>query len=161
MVSKAYLSLGSNLGDREKTLTQAVKDLQANPHIRVEQVSSWYETEPVGKVDQPWFLNGVVEITTDLSPRELLLECQKIENLHGRVRNEKWGPRTLDIDILLYDDLKIQTQELTIPHPRMKERTFVLVPLAELVPHLVLPDGTCIRETLQENSEQKILPWQK
>ncbi|QGP92135.1 7,8-dihydro-6-hydroxymethylpterin-pyrophosphokinase [Neomoorella glycerini] len=137
----AYLGLGSNLGDREGNLQRAVAILTATEGIEVERLSSWYETAPVGKTDQGWFLNGVAKIKTTMLPRELLLTVLAIEQRLGRVRRERWGPRNIDIDILLYDDLTVNEPDLAIPHPRLMERAFVLIPLAEIAPELILPDG--------------------
>lgn len=133
-MNRAYLSLGSNMGDRLELLKKAVHMLNEHEAIQVEVVSSVYETEPVGLTDQPAFLNIVVEITTSLTPVGLLRECQQIEENLDRVRVIRWGPRTIDLDILLYNHENIETETLTVPHPRMHERAFVLVPLAEIAP---------------------------
>lgn len=138
----AYLGLGTNLGDREANLRRALALLAATPGVDVRRVSAVYETEPVGHKEQPWFLNQVVELETRLAPRALLDSALAIEAALGRARRERWGPRTMDIDILLYDDLTLEAPGLTVPHPRLTERAFVLVPLAELVPGLALPGGT-------------------
>ncbi|MSO20017.1 MAG: 2-amino-4-hydroxy-6-hydroxymethyldihydropteridine diphosphokinase [Acidobacteria bacterium] len=138
----AYLSLGSNVGDRMGNLLAALKRIGRTTHSQ-SRTSSVFETEPVDHLDQPWFLNCVAEISTTLSPAELLHQLQKIELQLGRERTVPplipKGPRTLDIDILLYGDLILQSEELTIPHPRMMERRFVLQPLCELAPHLLIP----------------------
>ena len=138
----AYLSLGSNLGARVDTIQRGI-ELIASKAGAVRKVSSIYETEPVDFLDQPLFLNCVLEIETALSPLELLRRLQEIEAACGRVRGISpaipKGPRTLDIDILLYGDLVMRSEELTIPHPRMCERRFVLQPLAELAPQLQIP----------------------
>jgi 2-amino-4-hydroxy-6-hydroxymethyldihydropteridine diphosphokinase/dihydroneopterin aldolase len=133
---RAYLSLGSNLGNREEMLSFAVDALAATPGITVRQVAAVRETDPVGYLEQGKFLNTVVAIDTTLSPRELLLAAQRIEEAAGRVRDIRFGPRTLDIDILLYGSKVIQEDGLIIPHPRMREREFVLVPLIEIAPEL-------------------------
>ncbi|MDN5345185.1 MAG: 2-amino-4-hydroxy-6-hydroxymethyldihydropteridine diphosphokinase [Clostridia bacterium] len=156
----AYLGLGSNLGDREVNLRAAVAILGATAGITVEGLSSWYETTPVGKTDQGLFLNGVVRIKTTLSPRELLQCVLAIEQRLGRVRRERWGPRNIDIDILLYDALTIKEPDLEIPHPRLLERAFVLVPLAEIAPDLILPDGRRAREAVRGLFPgQEVLPY--
>lgn len=142
----AYLGLGANLGDREANLCGAVELLAATPGLRVRRVSSVYETEPVGPREQPWFLNQVVEVETGLSPRALLARALEIEAALGRARRERWGPRTIDIDILLYDDLVLEAPELTLPHPRLTHRAFSLVPLAELVPTRTLPGGQTVAD---------------
>ena len=129
-----YLSLGSNLGDRRATITAGVTRLDALPHTRVLALSSIIETDPVGFTDQPRFLNAAAKLETDLLPHDLLDELQRIEDELGRVRTRRWGPRTIDLDILLYDESVMQTDRLTIPHPRMAGRRFVLAPLAEIAP---------------------------
>lgn len=129
-----YLGLGSNLGDQRRNLEQAVERLNDTPGIRVERVSSFRETEPFGVQDQPVFLNGVVEVDTELDPAALLAAIQQIERDLGRTPTYRWGPRVIDIDILLYDRLRWSTPELTIPHPGLLERPFVTEPLAELAP---------------------------
>ena len=136
----AYLALGSNLGDRRAHLQTALDQLRLHPHVAVRQVSSFWETAPVGgPAGQPAFLNGAAEISTALTPQELMRLLLDIETRQGRVRAERFGPRTLDLDILLYDDLVIQDDLVTLPHPRMQERTFVLGPLAEIAPGVKHP----------------------
>jgi 2-amino-4-hydroxy-6-hydroxymethyldihydropteridine diphosphokinase len=132
-----YLGLGSNLGDREATLCQALERLEGG--VEVARVSSLYETEPVGVVAQPWFLNLVCEGWTELPPGELLQFIRDVEDGLGRVREQRFGPRTVDIDILLYGELIMETPRLRIPHPRLHQRAFVLIPLAELAPELTHP----------------------
>ena len=133
-----YLSLGSNLGDRAANLRAALAALPtANLHVR--KVSSFYETEPVDYLDQPWFLNCVVEGATDSQPIDLLHALRAIESQLGSKKTFAKGPRLLDIDILLFGELSLDTPELQIPHPRMLERKFVLAPLAEIVPQLQHP----------------------
>jgi 2-amino-4-hydroxy-6-hydroxymethyldihydropteridine diphosphokinase len=133
-----YLSLGSNLGDRNANLRAAVERLGA-PDLRVLRVSPIYETEPVDNTDQGWFLNLVVEAETTLFPLQLLARTQKIERALGRVRTVPKGPRTIDIDILLYGTAVMHTGKLEIPHPRLAERRFVLAPLHDLAPELRHP----------------------
>jgi 2-amino-4-hydroxy-6-hydroxymethyldihydropteridine diphosphokinase len=128
---RAYLGLGSNLGDRLETLRRAVELLQAREGVRVVRSSSVYETEPVGP-PQPEYLNAVLEVETDLEPRALLRACLDVERELGRQRREPWGPRTIDVDVLTYGELEVDEPDLRIPHPRMGERAFVLVPLGEL-----------------------------
>ena len=133
---KAFLGLGSNLGDRWQYLRDAVASLPD-----VVAVSPVYETEPVGgPEDQGPYLNLVVELDTDLGPRELLEVARRLESAAGRVRAERWGPRTLDVDVLLVGDMSIDEPDLTVPHPRMFERRFVVAPLADLAPELA-PEG--------------------
>ena len=128
-----YLSLGSNLGDRVKNLKEALTVLDGE-HLTTKRVSSFFETEPVGYREQPWFLNLAVAAETLLSPQELLRRCLEVERGLGRVRDIQGGPRTVDIDILLYDNVVARSSALTIPHERLAERRFVLVPLRELEP---------------------------
>jgi GTP cyclohydrolase-4 len=133
----AYLCLGSNLGEREENLCQALTLLSQK--VNLEEVSSVYETEPVGYKEQPLFLNLVCRITTSLHPEELLHLAKEIEAKMGRVPNFLNAPRPIDIDILFYDNRIIKSHNLTIPHPRLKDRAFVLIPLAEIAPDLVHP----------------------
>ncbi|HEY9582490.1 MAG TPA: 2-amino-4-hydroxy-6-hydroxymethyldihydropteridine diphosphokinase [Savagea sp.] len=136
-MNRVYLSIGSNIGNRMDYLTRAIEQLQHHPAIQVKRQSSVYETEPVGLVDQANFLNIVVEIETNLEADALLQVCQLVEELLGRERVIRWGPRTVDVDILLFNEEVIRTESLIIPHERMHERLFVLVPLLELSPGLV------------------------
>jgi 2-amino-4-hydroxy-6-hydroxymethyldihydropteridine diphosphokinase len=140
-VPTAYVALGSNLGDREGTLLAAVEALGAEDGIRVLSVSRLIDTEPVGYLDQPRFLNGVVALETDVPPRELLERLLALERRFGREREgvPSQGPRTLDLDLLLYGEAEIDEPELRIPHPRLHERAFVLEPLAEVAPGLEVP----------------------
>lgn len=138
-MSTAYISIGSNMGNRYNYLKGAVEQLTSHSRIEVTAISSIYETDPIGYTDQEPFLNMVIKVNTPLSPHELLLEIQKVENDLGRKREIKWGPRTLDLDILLFNNENIETEKLIIPHPRMHERSFVLVPLMEIDQHIVLP----------------------
>lgn len=138
----AYLSLGSNLGNREETLRKAVRQLAAADGVNTLAVSSLYETEPWGKKDQPSFLNIAVSLQTTLTPEELLALAQAVETELGRVRHERWGPRTIDVDILHIEGVERKTPTLTLPHPYMTERAFVLVPLADIAPDLVVMGRT-------------------
>lgn len=140
MAVSAYLALGSNLGDRLETLQRAVELLDARPGIEVIRSSRVYETDPVGP-PQPAYLNAVVEARTDLKPHELLKETQAVEDELGRVRAERWGPRTIDVDVLTFDERTVDEPDLVVPHPRMHERGFVLVPLGELDTDPMLPGG--------------------
>jgi 2-amino-4-hydroxy-6-hydroxymethyldihydropteridine diphosphokinase len=139
---RAYLAIGSNLGDRLAHLQLGVDALARVPGVRVAAVSGVYETAPVGGPPQDAFLNAVVAIETDLSEEELLRQCQQIEELAARERAERWGPRTLDVDILLVDETEFHSADLDIPHPRMWERGFVLAPLRDVAPELVDADRT-------------------
>jgi 2-amino-4-hydroxy-6-hydroxymethyldihydropteridine diphosphokinase len=140
---RAFLGLGSNLGDRLANLQQAVDRLARTEGIRVVRASRVYETDPVGP-PQPDYLNAVVEVATVLRPRSLLEACLGVEAAMGRVRAERWGPRIVDLDVLTYGDEQIDDPGLTIPHPRMLDRAFVLVPLLELEPDPRLPDGRLV-----------------
>ncbi|WFR63640.1 2-amino-4-hydroxy-6-hydroxymethyldihydropteridine diphosphokinase [Paenibacillus amylolyticus] len=132
--SEAYIALGANLGDREQTLFEALSLLDEHPHIFVLRCSALYETEPVGYVDQPAFLNMAVAVQVRLTPEKLLTELLDIENRLGRVRDIRWGPRTVDLDLLWMHGETRDTELLQLPHPRMGERAFVLVPLSDIVP---------------------------
>jgi 2-amino-4-hydroxy-6-hydroxymethyldihydropteridine diphosphokinase len=134
MQGNVYLGLGSNLGERETYLDNAISCLEANNKINVLAKSAMVQTEPVGEVAQPMFLNMAVEIETSLSPNELLQVCLDIELTQGRERLEKWGARTIDIDILFYNDIVFKREGLQIPHPEAHRRVFVLQPLAEIAP---------------------------
>lgn len=135
----AYISIGSNIGDRLNHLTEAVRALHLHEGTTVAAVSSIYETEPVGFTDQADFLNMVVCVETSLEAQGLLGFCQKIEQELGRIRDIRWGPRTVDLDILLYNNDNIETENLIVPHPRMRERAFVLIPLLEIAPLMASP----------------------
>lgn len=141
MTETAYLGLGSNLGDRLASLQRAVDLLGAEAGIALTRCSRVWETDPVGGPPQPDFLNVVVRAEIGLSPRELLAACQRVEAALGRVRDVRWGPRTVDIDILLIDGQEIDEPGLVVPHARLHERAFVLMPLLEIEPDPVLPDG--------------------
>ena len=136
----AFLGLGGNLGDRLDHLNRAVRALDAHPRIVVDEISSVYETEPLGPSDED-FLNICVRVLTDLSPLALLRACQHVEDAQGRERTVRWGARTIDVDVLLYGDRTIAHGDLVVPHPEMSVRPFVLVPLLEVAPGWVLPDG--------------------
>ena len=149
-----YLSLGSNLGDRAAHLQRALDEL-ATAGIEVARVSPFFRTEPLDYRPQPWFLNGVAEIRTELLPLRLLSTLQRIERKMGRRRTLPKGPRTIDLDILFYDNAVVRTPALTIPHPRIGERKFVLVPLGELAPDLRHPvTRKTVREMLGETSDR-------
>jgi 2-amino-4-hydroxy-6-hydroxymethyldihydropteridine diphosphokinase len=139
-MSVVYIGLGSNLGDRAATIRVALDRLAEQPEIEILAVSSLRETDPVGFEDQPRFLNGAAALRTELGPRDLLDRMLEIERGLGRVREgARYGPRTIDLDLLLYGDAVVDEPGLEIPHPRLAERTFVLEPLAELDPHLDVP----------------------
>jgi 2-amino-4-hydroxy-6-hydroxymethyldihydropteridine diphosphokinase len=148
-VTRAYVGLGANLGDRERTLRAAVDALGSDGEIEVVAVSMLHETEPVGVGEQPPFLNGVVALQTSLEARELLDRLLAVEQRFGRVRVPgEHGPRTLDLDLLLYGNEEIEEPGLTVPHPRLHERRFVLEPLVELAPGLVVPGRGAVESLL-------------
>lgn len=146
------LGLGSNISNevhtREENITIAINLLSSHPSISIEQISLLYETEPVGLKEQPNFLNAVVAINTDLPPLKLLEVCLATEKQMGRVREVRWGPRNIDIDLLIYQDMEMTTTALELPHPRMPERKFVLIPLAEIVGNVPVYKGKTAQELL-------------
>jgi 2-amino-4-hydroxy-6-hydroxymethyldihydropteridine diphosphokinase len=146
----AFVGIGSNLGDREANLRAALELLAAEPEISLVAVSELRETDPVGPVEQGPFLNGAVRLETDLPPRELLARLLATEERLGRVRRERWGPRTIDLDLLLYGDEILDEPGLTIPHPRLHERRFALEPLADLAPNLEIPGKGPVSALLSE-----------
>ena len=149
---RAFVGLGSNLGDREATILRALARLQDEPELRLVRVSSLRETEPVGYVDQPQFLNGVAELETELPARDLLTRLLAIERELGRTRGEgpPLGPRTIDLDLLLYGEDTIAEAGLQVPHPRMHVRRFVLEPLAEVAPDIVVPGHGSVETLVAE-----------
>lgn len=144
----AYVGLGSNIGDRVYHLVQACATLDQHPAIDVRTVSSLYHTAPMGYTKQAWFMNAVAQLHTSLGPQALLSVTQATERRLGRIPTFRWGPRVIDIDILLYDTLQLSTPFLTIPHAALQERAFVLVPLAEIAPDFTLPSGRSVRDVL-------------
>ncbi len=164
-MNKAYIALGSNINPRNEFLEQAINEIEQIKTTSIVKLSSIYETDPVGFEDQERFLNQVIEIETNCSAIELLEECQMIERKLGRKRELRWGPRTIDLDILLYNQENIMMDQLVIPHPRMHVRAFVLVPLVEVNPNLVIPT---INKTVTEqlslitNEEKRgVVKWIK
>jgi 2-amino-4-hydroxy-6-hydroxymethyldihydropteridine diphosphokinase len=154
-----YLGLGSNLGDRAQYLVRACATLHQHPEMHVQAVSSLYHTAPVGFTAQGWFLNAVARLETTLSPQSLLSVTQATERRLGRTPGPRWGPRVIDIDILLYNNLELHTPSLTIPHAAMHERAFVLVPLTELAPDLCLPSGVRVRDLLAALPHNRSVQW--
>jgi 2-amino-4-hydroxy-6-hydroxymethyldihydropteridine diphosphokinase len=147
---RAYLALGSNLGDRAAHLQNAIDALDRDAHVVVVAISPVYATDPVGGPEQGEYLNAVVAVDTTLSAHDLLRVAQGLEQAAGRVRTERWGPRTLDVDLLLHGDARVDDDTLTVPHPRLWERDFVLVPLRDVAPHLVeclAAEGRGVRPT--------------
>lgn len=148
-----YLGLGSNIGDREQQLQSAVERLDQVTEIHVQHMSSMYETKPVGYVEQPDFLNVCLHIKTTLSPEALLHQCLRIEKELYRVREVRWGPRTIDIDVLLYGDEIIESEQLIVPHPRMTARAFVMIPLNEIAAHVIEPRSKKAIQSLVQPDE--------
>lgn len=156
--AQVYLGLGSNMGEKEAHLRRAVEWLLRLPDTGDWVFSRIYKTPPVGPVEQDWFLNMVAGMRTELLPVDLMRRCLRIEKRLGRVRKERWGPRTIDIDILMYDDVVIRTPELEVPHPRMLERSFVLAPLAELAPDLEI-GGKTVQAHLEAVGTEGVTVW--
>lgn len=152
-MNRVYLGLGSNIGDSKSNIESALLSLAKK--VNIINKSSYYQTEPVGYKDQAWFLNMVIEGETDLNPRELLSFTQSIEKDMKRVKTIVNGPRIIDIDILIYDDLKIESEDLIIPHPRMQERAFVMVPIFEIAPELVI-DNIAVKDIIQNLKGEEI-----
>lgn len=158
---KVIIAIGSNLGDPVAQAKVAINALHQLPDSKVSAVSSLYSSSPMGPQDQPDYINAVVEIETNLAPMELLDLTQKIELEQGRVRKEeRWGPRTLDLDIILFGDQTIDNERLTVPHYGMKEREFVLYPLAEIYNDLTLPDGTTLSQLLKTVDRNGLSIWE-
>jgi len=150
MSTTVYIGLGSNLENPVAQLRKALDTLSAHPAIEVRAVSSFYRNPPMGPQTQPDYVNAAAELGVDLEPEPLLDELQSIENAQGRVREgERWGPRTLDLDILLFDELYIETERLTVPHPGIGVRPFVLKPLIEIAPNLVIPGLGSVEHLLE------------
>lgn len=139
-----YLGLGANIEQPAQQLERALRVLDEHAHITLEQHSQLYISAPVGPQDQPDFINAAAHIKTSLSPQQLLAELKHIEHAFGRIKHRHWGERCIDLDILLYDQLTLHTDELTIPHREMHKRAFVLIPLLDIAPKLTLPDGTSL-----------------
>ena len=157
MARVAYLALGSNLGDREAYLRAAIARLRMAPGVNFLRASSIYETEPIGVTDQPRFLNTVVEVEMgeEMSARDLLKIAKSIECELGRIERERWGPREIDIDVLMVDDEQVKDGDFELPHPRMWERAFVMVPLAELAPELRGPSGETVAQIAARLREEQ------
>ncbi len=154
-MEKAYLSLGTNLGQREETLENAIRIISLNSNIEILNISSVYETEPYGYKDQPDFLNIVLEVETSLSPQQLLIVAKSVEEQMGRRRRRRWGPREIDVDILAYEDSVVHEAFLHVPHKELSKRRFVLIPFAEIVPSFILPDrNKSIQELLTLCSDE-------
>lgn len=164
-MSQVYIGLGSNLGrdiganyqTPRIQLDNALEAIAQHPQIELLKVSSFYQTKAIAPTGQPDYINAAARLETDLSPLELLDFLQSVENRQGRVRTQRWGPRTLDLDILLYDQVIEHSDRLTIPHPRLHERAFVLAPLCDLAPQLVIPNKENVRQLLANCAPQGIL----
>lgn len=150
MRNQVYIALGSNLAQPIQQLNQALQAIAHLPNTQLNRVSSFYQSKPLGPQDQPDYVNAVACITTDFAPLELLEQLQQIEQQQGRIRLRRWGERTLDLDILLYDDLVLQTERLTIPHYDMQNREFVIIPLIEIAPDLILPNGKKLEDLAEK-----------
>lgn len=150
MINNVYIALGSNLGDPLAQLTRAVQTLNQHPELKIKSVSPFYGSKPLGPQDQPDYINAVVQIETELEPLALLDLLQSIENDQGRVRLRRWGERTLDLDILLFNQEVILHPRLIVPHCEMKNREFVIIPLFDIAPNLVFPDGELLSETVKK-----------
>jgi len=153
----AILGLGTNLGDRTHNIEEAIRRLTADGSIRVVVRSKLYRSAPWGVTDQDWFVNACVAVQTELSPHALLKQCQAVENDMGRIRTRRWGPRIIDVDILTFRDLVIADPDLTVPHPLIAERAFVLVPLKDVAPELKL-DGRTIDSMLEKLDSSEVQP---
>ncbi len=143
----AYIGIGSNLGNKSYHCENAISEILKVDRHRLLARSSFFKTEPVGYASQDWFVNGVIKIETDLEPSDLLRTLKAIEGQLGRTETFRWGPRTIDLDILLFDDLQIETEELEVPHPHIQDRKFVLVPLTEIDQNLIHP---VLKKTIRE-----------
>lgn len=159
-MTKAYLGIGSNLGDKRRNIENALKLLKEHESIKIINTSSYYETEPVGYTEQDWFLNMVVEIDTSLNPYELLEYCNFIESNLKRKRIIRWGPRTIDVDILLYENFTSNDEKLIIPHPRMCERAFVMIPLYEIAKDIKI-NGENIKDIVENLKGETIRKLEK
>lgn len=159
-MTRVYIALGSNLANPLHQVQSALNALAELPQTTLTATSSLYRTPPLGPQDQPDYLNAVVALDTDLSAENLLDHTQKIELEHGRVRkDERWGPRTLDLDILLFGDEIISTERLTVPHYDMKNRQFMLYPLAEIAPELRFPSGESLQSVIAQLSAEPLTRW--
>jgi 2-amino-4-hydroxy-6-hydroxymethyldihydropteridine diphosphokinase len=143
----AYIGIGSNIGDKINQCEKAISEILKVDHHKLLAKSSLFKTQPTGYTSQDWFVNGVIKIETDLEAHELLRKLKAIESQLGRTETFRWGPRTIDLDILFFDDAEIHTEELQVPHPSIQERQFVLIPLAEIDRYLIHP---VLKKTVQE-----------
>ncbi len=153
----AYIGLGSNLGTPVEQLNRALAELALLPDTQLKRNSRFYQSPPMGGLDQPDYINAVAELETSLNPEELLAKLKAIETAHGRIRGERWGARTLDLDLIVYGSIIIDMPDLKVPHPGMHERAFVLYPLYEIAPHLDIPGRGCITELLENCSSDGLI----
>jgi len=154
MIHTAYIGIGSNLGTSGENCVEAIEKISTNDHIKIISKSSFYKTAPIGDIEQDWFINSVIRVDTKLNPKELLLTLLNIESEMGRIRKEKWGPRLIDLDLLFYDKLILNQEGITLPHPEMQKRNFVLVPLNEISENLTHPIlKKTVKTLLQESSD--------
>jgi len=157
----AYIGIGSNLGDKTKQCKKAISKILKVDHHKLLAKSSFFKTQPIGFTSQDWFVNAVIKIETELEPFNLLRTLKAIESQLGRTETFRWGPRIIDPDILLFDDLEIKTEDLQIPHPRLSERKFLLVPLAEIDQDLIHPGlkktvGELLKDIVEDQGVEKI-----
>jgi 2-amino-4-hydroxy-6-hydroxymethyldihydropteridine diphosphokinase len=159
--AEAYIALGSNMGNREQLLLESIGLIDTHPGIVVSKVSGMYETDPVGYTEQPPFINMALAIRTTLPPLMLLRQLLDFEQQLGRVRHIRWGPRTIDLDLLLYDNVRMDQEELTLPHPRMMERSFVLVPLHDVIDqtHRLHAEVRAVSEAALLDGKEGITLW--
>ena len=154
----AYIGIGSNLGTPEENCTKAIEKISSTKDIKIISKSSFYQTEPIGGVQQDWFVNSAIKIKTNLSPTHLLSALLNIESAMGRTREEKWGPRLIDLDLLFYGNLILGKKGLTLPHPEIQKRKFVLIPMSEIAENLVHPTlKKTIKTLLQESSDETVV----
>ena len=154
----AYIGIGSNLGTSEKNCIEAIEKIYRTKDIKIISRSSFYQTEPIGEVQQDWFVNSAIKIKTNLSPTHLLSALLNIESVMGRTREEKWGPRLIDLDLLFYGNLILGKKDLTLPHPEIQKRKFVLIPMSEIAENLVHPTlKKTIKILLQESSDETVV----
>jgi len=154
MTHTAYIGIGSNLGTPGRNCIEAIEKISTNDDIKIISKSSFYQTAPIGHIEQGWFVNSVIKVNTQLNPKELLAVLLTIESEMGRIRKEKWGPRLIDLDLLLYGNLILNQEGIILPHPEIQKRKFVLVPLNEVAENLIHPiQKKTIKTLLQELSD--------
>ena len=158
MSHTAFIAIGSNLGTPKENCIEAIDIISSNPDIKITSKSSFYQTAPVGNTEQDWFINSVIKISTQLNPDILLAVLLKIESKMGRIRKEKWGPRIIDLDLLFYDNLVIKQKDLTLPHPEIQKRNFVLQPLNEIGENFIHPSlNKSINTLLKESKDNSVV----